>query len=559
MEKLTFGKINLLYFLIALVLAISLSGIFTINIQREIISGEPDSFIFISFFDIVKRNILTFSDPFAGTDFMRYPLGINFRLNTDGLFAILTGALLSIFLEHTVAFNLVIFLIFMTNIFLSLVFFNKIGKLYNIDDLAGGRPVLSAFLFALSPYFLARILGHLNLAFIGGFPVLIYSIAVFERKLRNDIPFDYKDYARLFTGILAIAFGSLQYLIILAYIAVAIAAFFLLTTKNTFIKTFNKIIGQLTGTFGVFFIIFSGFMVLFLFMFGGFVFGLFTGDLIIFKNFTFDVRLIDFLVPNSFLSGWLTSFNNSPPHIEKVIFLGVPALLFWLYFLFFSGKKPVQFTLLGFTTAYILLSAALLQLPGYYEGVRFTIVLQLLISLLVLLLPSFLNKNNVYLFVVLTVISTFFYVKIPYKTEIPVEMLSVIRQSPGEAILVLPVSIRHFERNMFISYSGKKLLDGAINQSAAGPKANSYLAENLRSITCGVDYRDLENPEQLYVETMEKIRSLGIKTVVIERVSVENLEEFSSCKYFVEFFYRHYAEQTTQIFKDARYEVYVFK
>ena len=142
------ANVKIKYFFISLILALVFSGIFAVDLKKEIIAKIPDSHVFLSFIAVVKHNISAFNDPLGGTDFFRYPDGIVFRLSSDGVFALFSGAFLNFFFDPVVAYNLVVLLIFFSNIFLSLFFFTKIYRLY-YEDFSIGKPILSALRIGL--------------------------------------------------------------------------------------------------------------------------------------------------------------------------------------------------------------------------------------------------------------------------------------------------------------------------------------------------------------------------------------------------------------------------
>ncbi|OGC68198.1 hypothetical protein A2415_02780 [candidate division WWE3 bacterium RIFOXYC1_FULL_39_7] len=550
------ANVKIKYFFISLILALVFSGIFAVDLKKEIIAKIPDSHVFLSFIAVVKHNISAFNDPLGGTDFFRYPDGIVFRLSSDGVFALFSGAFLNFFFDPVVAYNLVVLLIFFSNIFLSLFFFTKIYRLY-YEDFSIGKPILSALLFALSPYFFARMTGHLNLAFIGGIPFVIYAALCFERKIANQKLFEMRDYLRFFSAIIVMCAGTLQHLIVVVYIALFAALFLFVFHRKLLFTIYSKLLFNVTNTYGLFFVSLATFLGVFMFFFGGYVLGVFNGKMVILANFVFDVQILDFIIPNSYLGGPITFLNSSSPDIEKVVSLGFVGLVFFIYFFVkFIKLRRVFITCIIF---YVLLSMSFLRLPAYYEGMRIVLFLQAFVSVLVLLYPSFLNKRNVYFVIAVLLVQTFLIVKIPHKLSLPLEAYSAIKNAPGDAVLVLPVSVDSGERNDIVALANKKLLDGRVHPPAANREANAILNSKFKKTMCVTSYSSLEEPKANFTQAFEDAKELGFRTIVVEHFTLERAQLDSSCLYFTNYVMQERSKDLDLIYSDSDYSVYIFK
>src|SRR3989344_2155044 len=192
------------------------------NITEDIIGEGADDYEYFGFMYIAKNNLENQKYPFSHSNILRYPGGFDFSYGYDGAFAVLVGAVLGIILKNQIlAYNLTVISILLTNVVVSYVFFRKIQLQYGRNKTLGLIPVLSALIFGFSPYIYARLYSHLNLAFVAGWPIILFAFL----KLFDDIKSHMVSNKTLFylcLGYVLIVLRSLQYIVPLAVISVII-------------------------------------------------------------------------------------------------------------------------------------------------------------------------------------------------------------------------------------------------------------------------------------------------------------------------------------------------
>lgn len=503
--------------LLILLLALIFSGVLFINTNSTFVGDGGDNFEFLGFMYITKSNLAALKHPFADTDILRYPSGFDYSFGFDGVFAILTGSFLSFIAHPVLAYNLTLIIIFFINILVSYYSFIKLAGLYKIEENLKLKSLISALIFGSSPFVFARINSHLNLAFIAGFPLLITQLLILNKKItQNILEIKKQDLNLISLSLLLIAFGSLQYIILLAYVLPIFLLYFLVTNSFKeylkFLKLhLRKVI--LSATY---------FLIIFLSIYWGYFRAIFTGSIIYAESIHkfFRPGILDLIMPNQYLGELWAIFNHSEMSIERVITVGTLELALFVYLMIKTKRRKLRLWGLILFVFYLVLSFGWLKLPFYPEGGRVTILLSLFIAILFLLEANvFKNPVVLSLFFALVIIERlFFNLHVIYPLESGV-LKSKVAPAPGEAVLNVPLSKYETYRSALPFFYQKKVLDGYFHYTAANARSERLLDDDLFSrFICQQERAD--KPVYDYQQDdrqrlFDALRRMDIRTVVL--------------------------------------------
>src|SRR3989344_5068050 len=196
-----------LHFLLAVLISILCVIILTFptirHLTTHLIGDGGDNLQFFGWTQIAINNLSQNKWPFVDTQAWRYPNGFEFSRSIDGfLFFLFFLATHYFFDSSIITFNVAVLLLLTLNVIISYLFFSSITKEKTLG-------LIGAIIYGLSPYVLARAVGHINLIFIAGFPLFGYSLLSFYKSNSHK-----KNIFWLGFSILLIGYGSMQYLLI---------------------------------------------------------------------------------------------------------------------------------------------------------------------------------------------------------------------------------------------------------------------------------------------------------------------------------------------------------
>ncbi|MFA5828634.1 MAG: hypothetical protein WC841_04750 [Candidatus Shapirobacteria bacterium] len=506
--------------LVCVVVSLLLTKFFQLSPTTRVIGDGYDSYEYLTFQNLVKENLLASKYPLSRTDTLRYPSGFDLSYGYDGAFSTFTGALISFFIPQPLAYNLTLIIILTLNLWCSFLFFVKLSP--NLPS-----AFISSLIFGGSPYVLARLGSHANLAFVAGFPLLAQSILSFIKKINHPKSFRLTDFLYPMLSVLIIAFGSLQYLLILLYSSIVIIPLiFLIFPQQSFV-IFKQSITVISKNILRFFFSTLIFSLIFTFFYQGYIRAILTGQLVHDPAKITQYRqyaqpgITDIILINSYQNSIWSKFNSSPPSIEKVISLG---LIGWILLLISILKKPfIRFRLvILFYFLYFALSAlGFFALPFFPEGGRQIIIFSFLAATLLALTPSFSKPLSLFiLFLLIIERSTLSPISTPILSLAAREQ---INRLPGFAILNLPTSKYTAYYSHIPAVTNKKIVDGYFHYMADNPSANTFLSQDfLRRFICQSekplpeDYQITPSDSQV---TLDLLKSNGIRTIMLHKNS----------------------------------------
>ncbi|OGC68197.1 hypothetical protein A2415_02775 [candidate division WWE3 bacterium RIFOXYC1_FULL_39_7] len=546
--------------IISLILSILICRLPFIDIKTQIVGEVGDIYQFMFLMDVSGDNLSHGNYLFSSSNRMRYPLGFDFTSTSDGALAIITGAFLCRVFPIVVSYNLTISFIVFLNLFLSLVFFEKINKLLNLR--ATSLAIYSStIVFALSPYVIARTNGHPSLAFIAGFPVLTYAVIALYKKLASSQKLGKEEYITFYAGLLLISYGSIQYLIAIAWLV-------LLVMGGTYAYTF----------FSKRKVVFTGipFLISFVFDRPLFNFSLFVAAALLFiypykgylttlmfkrvtlPPFSIFPTVYDLFIPNGYLGKFWSYINPSPVQIETVATVGFVEVILLGFLIYKTNVAWIKKTFIAGIFIYILFALHILSLPLYSEGSRLVVFLSLGLSLLILFSDSFMNKKFAATMLLLLVLERFTFAV--YATDVPSKFIEDVKETPGETVLVLPFTVKDPVRNSIATFTDKKLYDGYFHRVANTPEYFEHVYNSpFENFTCSFDdiyliYPVKPNPTDP-LTLIEDLKEAEVQTIVVFKKNVINIY-MPECSRALENF-ESVSGMLTRVAESPAYDVYI--
>ncbi|MBN1462699.1 MAG: hypothetical protein JW922_03375 [Paludibacteraceae bacterium] len=489
--------------LFILLIALILSNVFFINTSINVIGDGGDSYEFLGFMHLAKENILAFKHPFAPTDTLRYPNGFDFSYGYDGAFAVLSGALISIFTSPILAFNLTIVLILFLNIYISYYFYEKIGSLLGKRRNLEAKAIIAALIFGASPYVFARLNSHLNLAFVAGFPMFLYYVTLLYKKVtesenESSQQITQWDINLFFSSVLLIAMGSLQYLLMLT------TTFLLLLVFVQDPLFYKKTVDYLKKNIKEFIVGGIYFIIAFIYLFGGYLTAILR-QAFIFANPVdkfFKPGILDYIIPNSYLGEVWSLLNHSAPSIERVISIGTIEILLFIILLIKVKSKRTRIFSAVLLAFYILVSSGVVILPYLPEGGRFVILISLFIGYLLVSRDDWFKSHVAFPFILTMVLAERLFFSMRVSEPVGAGILyEKVRGLPGTAVLNIPLTKYNAYRSALPVFYNKKVLDGYFHYTAGTQKSEAFFAHRLYSrfvcqdetpVTAVYDYDELD-------------------------------------------------------------------
>jgi len=535
-------------FVFTLLLALIFSNVFFMDVRRSLVGDGYDNYEFFGFMHLAKENLLALKHPFAHTNTLRYPDGFDFSYGFDGALAVLSGAVLSMFFSPILSYNLTVAVILFLNIFISLIYFRRFGRLAGHDERSlTGKALMAALVFGASPYVFARINGHLNLAFVAGVPVFAYYYASLNKNIvHNEGRNGLRDLVGTLIGTLLIGLGSLQYLILLAATSPFILALTIKQRNLSFYKSY-----LLKNAFIIMNAV-SLFILFFIFIYQGYFRAMLSGDLVLYeaKDKYYEPHIVDVLVPNRYLGELWGFINPSDQAIERVITLGTLELGILLYVLIKLRNKNLQILGFGLFLVYLFLSFNIWQIPYYPEGGRTVILLCLFLGL-VLVSDDRLFRSQLVVTGLLAVmmVERLFY-NVQVSEPLAADVLSrEVSSLSGEAVLNIPLSKYTPYKSALPVFYEKKVLDGFFHYTAATSLAEKTLNEkHFSRLVCQFERDD--QPETGFSpgdrpEALDEFKAKDIAAIVVFKEDEVGKLLFPDC-YNVRDWW-HYLNPPTQV------------
>jgi len=500
--------------LFGLFLAVIFSKILLINPSEQIIGDGGDNFEFFGFQYLVKENILEGKHPFAWTNTLRYPVGFDLSVGYDGALAVFTGALLGFLIPQTVAYNTTIIIILFLNFFCSYIFLKSVSKNLWVQ-------LIGSMVYGFSPYVFARIQSHLNLAFVGGFPLLAFVCLRVWRHISRHNTVTLWDCILMAIGLLAVAFGSLQYLMLLIEILIPMVLIgIVLSSTRAYMLQFVKVVllhWKRVLAAGALFI------VVFLFFYGGYVSNIPKIISVSHKKYQSygeccKPQLADIVIPNSYLGNWWGLMNQSPPSIEKVVSLGIVAWV--LVIIAFIHIRRNRSKLLGLAVvfSFVILSIDLIGFPLIPEGGRSVVLFSIFTTFVIV---KFLETKSrsflIAVFGLLILERLSFTVQI--SEGIPSEIAEIVKQQEGEAVFTIPLSKYDGFKSALPYVFGKKVVDGYFHYTAENAQSSAFVDHPLIGrFICDAEKATIDTSTYSQIDalrTYQLLKNNGIKTIVV--------------------------------------------
>ena len=485
--------------------------------------GEgSDDLEFMGFMYLTKENILSLNHPFQHTNTLRYPAGFDFSYGFDGVASILLGSVLSIFINLILAYNVTILLMLFANYLVTFYYFKKIS-----NEIFNKGSVLAIFtasvFFSFGAIIFSRASSHLNLLFVAGWPFIFYYLLSVHDSLKHNRKIEQSKIWGIIVGLLLLAFGSLQYLILLTYFIIFSVIYLSFSDRGILSKTF-EMSGDL---FKKALLPIASFVVLFLMFFYGYVIAIFNGTLNLnyLVNKHIPAGYLDPFFPNQYLNSIWGYINPSTISIEKSISIGVVGVAIVIWSLINSSRRIY---ILSLTLIWLVLSYAAFSLPFYPEGGRSGLIIVLLISILILNI-----KNKIFLSVLLTVLITEKLLFSFYTNNIQYDKYEIVRNQAGDVVLNVPLSKYNAQRSITPYLYNKKVFDGYFHYTADNLVENENFAySGLRSFNCNyerhIQNRKFEAKNIIDIDT--ELYKNNAKTIVYYKTDKFNNVDSDSCK-----------------------------
>ena len=521
---------------VALILSLFLSGIIYLSSFNRLIGDGGDNYQFFGFQYLVAENLRSLKAPFSATDIFRYPVGFDLSYGFDGVFPVMTGALLGLVVPHVLAYNLTVLIVLIANAGFSCLFFYKLYKNKLVS-------VIATVFYAYSPYVLARINSHLNLAFIGGFPLLGYSLINLFSKVNEKKPRTQLDYLLVTAGLMAVVFGSLQYGLMLIEIITPAMVLFVIFNSRKAILYCRQLVSFLKQDKLKISISLAVLLLLAAYFYQGY----FTHLSDVFAHTSAKSSginecclpsLIDIFVPNQYSGTFWQKLNPSPDSIEKAISLGIFEWLIFSLTAYFFIRKGVYWLLI-ILTLYILFVLNLLSLPYIPEPGRLVVIFSLIVTIFSGYYLLNLKRKLLYVILFVMILERFSF-QTYSSSVIDARVSSVVRALGGEAVLNLPIKETDSYKSTLPYFFNKKITDGYFHYTADGDKSRSFIKNTmLQNLECGQEYSYTENNSKInQKEFLNFLVNNDIKTIVLFKKLNNEQFYFDECRLMRNWWYR---------------------
>jgi len=532
-------KVYILATLFAVIISVALLYPALPKLNSSFIGDGGDNYEFASYMMLFKKNITDGNFPFGFTNYWRYPVGFDFARSFDSHIAVTLGGALSFFVSSPLYYNITVIILMALNGLFSFAFFRY---------LTGSKSLgfLGMLMYGFSFYTLAKAESHLNLLFVGGFPLLGYAVLriVKEPKINLIKLFLF------FFSLLLIALGSKEYFLLAIVFLIIYFAITIIFYKNTALLILSKLRTSYKLVLGSIIVFTASLVAVFLPYINAIIHGQFylTGreDTL----FVTTPAIVDFIIPNRYLNLLSSVFkSDSRISIESLVFVGwVELLIFVLFFL--NRKIKTRFKLFILTSFLIPFTLALgygkqdlfpllpyhflkniLLFKVFAETDRYFIVFYLIMSAAVVIMLNYLKANKRIFTVVFVLITLLILLeRVPLKImTVPTlygNYTKIVREQPGIAVLDLPVNIFYANYDLLSFYYKKAVVNGYFHWASDGPREKSFILNKsgvFTRYTCsGMDYLQTKPMDYAYEASLDSqmislLKANGIQTLVIHK------------------------------------------
>lgn len=373
------------------------------------------------------------------------------------------------------AYNLTVFIIVFANVFLSAFFFQKLG--FKVLPASATkqltlRACAAGLLFGLSPYVLARTNGHLNLAFVAGFPALAWAIGEAWSSSKI-VPNAHRSLRGLALAVNLLVLGSLQYLLIAFVLCLPCLLFFQPKRIRRFLQSLFSNRRELLMTMfwvalgiGVFYLFFYGYLYL-----------LFSHTLRSAPRGGFNPKWIDLVIPNPYFGPYWRTYSSSFEAIGKSVFLGVSTFFILGVFLSSRVTNALKITIILALGYVLTLLFRIINIPfvssvlrnGSYG--RYVVGLLLIASCVLVLSKKF--TSRILWITILLIVADRMLLSVGMNSAVPVDEFAMARTIPGQGILAVPPGSP--QGNLIPYFTGKKLVDGLFHYNGDTAESKSFL------------------------------------------------------------------------------------
>lgn len=486
---------------------------FPLSLTRHLIGVHVDIRDFFAEMSIVRENMLALRHPYASSNRLLYPGGFPLQFAFDGAFAGLIGGALSIAIPLVAAYNLVVLLIAVVNVCVSAWYFSCISRRIHPHDRWLNHLVKSgcaALVFGLSPYVAARLTGHLNLAFIAGFPVLAWALVAAYTRRGNDVDV-HTSLRACAVAVLLLALGSLQYLV---FACIYLLPFLLVIRPRhlrSAVRMFNADPAARRLTCGIV----GCCAALFVYLFHGYLVAILTGIIITAPSSGAQAPdLIDLFVPTAYFGRMWLAVSSDVDAMGKAAFLGTAAMAMaiavlcwasgWRWRLLYVLYTCYLFSLL---LGWLHIPYARLAIRPDEEG-RYVVGILLLIASGFVLLPRV--PRWLMIAILLLSIGDKGALRLRDRTSLPFPALAAAHDAKGVGIVSMPFD--HWRGNMLPYFSDKKLVGGHIHYNGDIPGLRAFesaLPDDLFDCKGGrADVPALRS-------ALERLRSVDARTIFV--------------------------------------------
>lgn len=531
------------HFLFALIFFLITTIIITypsiLNLNSRLIGDGGDNYHQFAFQYIAAQKISSLQFPFSHTDILRYPVGFDFGAGSESVLIILTGAVLSIFSNSIFAYNLTMLIFFTLNGFFSYILFKYLSKNSTLGLIGG-------LIYGYSSYVIARSAGHPNLFFVGGFPLLIYSIL----KCKDE--FKIKNVFYILASLTLIYLGSYAYAMLLFSTFLVFIPILLLFYKN---EAFSFILNIFKNIKKILLISIPILLIIIIFGYSHFH-AYFTGDYFkpdrskVVTLLEYSPSIKDYFLPNAYLPLQITEiFKNagsSLKSIEKVVFIGWLEIISFFLFLVFYKNKREKYFVFSVVLVFFIFTLGLMSpetkmyLPYFYlhkvfpfsfvdEPARFFVIFYLFITIGIIFFLKQIGKNDKWTNLLLIVLITLIFIeKLPLNYWMsPIfndrPYVKVVKETQNTAVLDIPVSYENTVYD-FLPYSyGKKVVSAPFHWFADTELPKTFIKNNgLTRFICGENFV-VDNLTQLEnTKLTQTLITNDIRTIVVHKNDPED-------------------------------------
>lgn len=519
-------------FIFAVILFLFFTFLFTfpaiLHLTDKIIGDGADSSQLMGWQYVAETQVEKGVYPFSWTNYWRYPVGFDFSISYDSVLFISLGLLFYNFFNNpALVYNLsVLLLIFLNGVF-SYLFFRKLSK----NQVLG---ILGALIYGFSFYVLARLGGHMNLIFVGGFPFFLYSLIVFKEKKGNGTA-----YSLMGLSVILIFLSSLQYFLIFLGAAIFILPLFIFFYPRAFSSYASLIEKNKIKAASTFLVT----LFVFLFFNAGHVSALVKGTITTLSAsyMTFlSPHLVNFYLPNTYVPLVI----SLPPFprtglggIEGSFYLGLVEIFLFLFFLLANIDKRLKIFLSVsvLTTLLISLGCSVGFFPycyiykffpfkGIAEVGRFYVILYLFLTIGIIYALKKIPPALKWLFPVMFIFVIF--ERIPskfYLSDTPDNepFIKVVKTLNSSAVFDLPI-INQWEStrqksnyDLYSIYYQKPIVGGSIQWVGNTPDSERFL--NIFSdLECGSQTEIDKN--KISKTMLPALNGNNIKTIVFHKI-----------------------------------------